>query len=452
MNSEILSDIRLRAQKTNLHDLEKIARVIGVSKPTGNKKEALIEEIIKIASCEISPGPRTARGAPPKSTDYNMEFVKEIEECIKIYSAIKNGTGEVSDRLEVSDGTSESICSGILIKEDKYYFLRANGCFPSAEDIYVHESYVNRFALEEGDKIEGIKISKSAREAPALISVISVNGYQPDGVRRIPFENLTPIYPKNRILISNSGKEILTRIIDLFAPLGLGQRGVICGPVNSGKTSVLKQIALGIRRNRPDLILVVLLNGARPEDVTCLKRELNGTEIFYTLFADEGEKIVKAAKFASLYCKRQTECGKNVVLLADGLSQLERASREIGASGAAKRLLSSAVCAEEGCSLTVIATVNHEDEVAGGLLQAANMRVNLYNNSFFRFNFPAIDVLNTSTYRYELLQSDREIKAADELRVRLNKYGNSAESMNEIIKLFEDTKNNEQLIKEISNG
>ena len=449
MRAEILADIQARVQKKNIHELRQIARVIGVVRPTEGKKDRLVEDIIKIASCEIPPAPRTARGAPPKSAEFDKQLVADIEDCINYYSASKNGTGYVSGTLEVSDGTSQSECSGILTRGEKYFFLRVNGCFPSHDDIFVHESYINRFGLEEGDYIEGVKTSKSSDEAPALTAVISINGFHPDSLNRIPYEKFTHIYPENRICIAFSEEDTAARMVDLFAPAGLGQRGIICGPANSGKTTLIKQIASGICRNHTELKVVLHLIAERPEDVTYLKRELNGMEIFYTTFAHSAAEITDSAEFVTRYCKKQVECGCNVVLLADGLSGLERASREVGRSGAAKRLLSSAICAEEGGSLTVIATTNAEDkDINYELLSAANMRVELSENCVLQRTYPAIDVLKSGTAHVEFLQSEEEIKTANILRDMVLKHG----SQSEIIEIFKNNQKNEDIIKDILNG
>lgn len=452
MNFDILADIKIRAQKKTIHELRQIARAVGVVHPADGKKERLVDEIVKIASCQIQPAPRSARGAPPKSSEYDKDLVADIEDCIAYYTALKYGKEIVSDEIRVSDGTTESNCSGILVKREKYFFLRVNGCFASQEDVFVHESYVTRFGLEEGDKIEGVKMGKPTGGAPALTAVTSVNGWQPYTLKRIPFGNLTGIYPHKRIRLSSTGQTAL-RMVDLFSPLGLGQRALICGPANSGKTMLLMQIAREIIESALGLRAVILLNAARPEEITLFRRELPEADIFYTSFADDAGKIVEAAEFVFAYCKRQTECGANVVLLSDGLYQLETASRKVGADSAAKRLLSCAICAEEGCSLTVIASAySNEADFIGELSQAANLRVNMSGNAVFNGIFPAIDILNTSTVRPELLQTERELKAAKELRRKIVKNGYCAAEMDEIIELFEKTKNNEQLIKEILNG
>lgn len=449
MNSEIISDIKLRAQRKTIHELRQIARAVGVVRPADGKKERLIEDIVKIAMCEIPPAPRSSRGAPPKSTMYDEQLVADIEECINYYSALKNGANPAEDAVVVSDGTGQSPCVGILQCEDKNFFLRVNGCFPSREDVLVHESFVARFGLKEGDLIEGIKTRKSAEEGAALTSLISVNGFQPEILRRIAFENLTSIYPETRIRIAYSADDTAARMIDLFAPVGFGQRGIICAPSNSGKTTLLKQIVWAIARNHPELKIVIFLAAERPEDIHYLRKTLNCAEIYATSFTNSPVEISEAAEFVTAYCKRQVECASNVVLIADGLTKLERASAEAGKPGAAKRFLSSAICAEEGGSLTVLATTSAEDgDLKRDLLQIANMRAELSETYALQGIYPAIDILKTYTSRCNLLQSEEEIGAASVLRKRLMEGA----SPSEITEIFKRTENNLQIIRELTDG
>ncbi len=449
MDFDILADIKLRAQKKTIHELRQIARAVGVVHPADGKKDRLVGEIVKIASCEIAPAPRSARGAPPKSSEYDRELVAEIEDCMEYYAALKNCESGALAELKVSDGMTEFPCAGILARGEKYYFLRVNGCFPSAEDVHVHESYINRFGLLAGDKIEGSATRSAGGGAPSLTSIAFVNGFEPARLERTPFEKLTSVYPENRINISLEGNTA-ARIAEFFAPLGMGQRALICGQNGSGKTTLLMQIAAGISLNASDLQLVVLLNAARPEEVTLFKRVLKGAELFYTSFADEAEKIAGAAEFVSGYCKRQTECGKNVALIADGLSELESASRAAGVGGAAKRLLSCAVCAEEGCSLTVVAA--SDEKFADELKPAANMLVEMNADAVLHRIYPAIDALKTSTSHAEMLRSAEETAAADVLRRKIIESRNSVKELCGIIKLFESFKDSGRLIEEILNG
>lgn len=435
--SEILADIKERLNKKTIHELRQIARVVGVARPSDTKKDVLIEEIIQIATCEIPPAPRSARGAPPKSTEYDRELVTDIEKCIEYYSALKDGTGYVTDELIVADGQSDEPCCGILVKGEKYYFLRVNGALASPDDVFVHETYVNRFKLKEGDMVEGESRRKSKDDAPGLVTVIKINGFSPDGLRRIDFNSLTPVYPHTRVRVAASALDTAARMVDLFAPVGMGQRGVVLAPANSGKTTLLKQIATGISLNQPNLKVVVLLLGERPEDINDVRAALPCAELYSTTFDMEDYKHAETAKCVTRYLKNLVECGYDVALIADGLSNL--------ASLDGRKLLSCAICAEEGGSLTVI---SFAEESAVALGRAANMHVTLSEAlADFRI-YPAMDVIKSYTARCELLQGEGEICAAAALRGIVNESGDHRK----IISIFESTQDNEEIVKDFANG
>lgn len=436
MASEMLLDIKDRLNKKNIHEVRQIARAIGVSSPTFGKKERIIEEILSIASCEVAPAARTTRGAPPKSSDYDEDLVSDIRHCIKYHTLLKEGAS--SDVMEVSDGTSNEVCGGILVKAEKNYFLQVNGCLPSADDVSVHESYINRFHLREGDFVKGECRRRGVDEYAALIKILSVNGYSPDSVTRKDFAKLTAIYPNKRIQVANSGNDIAARMIDMFAPIGYGQRAVISAHANSGKTALIKQLIAGTSLNNDDLSVIVFIVSGSPEEITDIERTSCGAEVFYTTFDMESANHLKAADFVNMYCKNAVEWGENVVLIVDGLSKLGSTS---------KRLLSSAICAEEGGSLTVIATVSAEGEYASEfsaeLLSAANMRAELLCGDMRN---PAIDITKSYTLNCELLQGEQELKTAYILRNRCK----SADNADELVDLFKNTENNTGIIK--SNG
>ena len=436
MAFDMLSDIKERLNKKNIHEVRQIARVVGVSSPTFGKKERVIDDIIAIASCRVVPAPRTTRGAPPKSSDYDEALVGDINECIKYHTILKEGA--TSDRFEVSDGTSGEVCAGILVKAEKYFFLQVNGCLPSNDDICVHESFVNRFHLREGDFVKGECRHRSADEFAALTKILSVNGYPHDAVPRRDFAKLTPVYPNKRIQVANSSNDIAARMIDMFAPIGCGQRAVISVPANSGKTALIKQLIAGATLNTEDFGVIVFIIGGNPEEITDIERASCGAEVFYTTFDMEDSQHAEAAEFVNMYCKNAVECGENIVLIVDGLSKL---------GSTAKHLLSSAICAEEGGSLTVISTVSAEGEYASEysaeLLSVANMRAVLSDGNTYS---PSIDINKSYTLNSGLLQPEEEQKTADVLRKRYKTTAN----IEEILNIFKNTENNTEIIK--SNG
>lgn len=436
MAADMLLDIKERLDKKNIHEVRQIARAIGVSSPTFGKKERIIDDILSIASCETEPAARTTRGAPPKSSDYDEILVGDIKECIKHHNLLKEGTQDANDSYEVSDGTTNEICGGILVKAEKLFYLRVNGCLPGPDDVYVHESFINRFHLREGDFVKGECRRKSPDKFAGLTKILSVNGYSPDSVLRRDFAKLTPVYPNKRIQVAKSGKDIAARMIDMFAPVGYGQRAVISASANSGKLTLLKQIIGGTSLNE-NLAIVVFVVAGSLEEITDIERTACGAEVFYTTFDMEPEQHLKAADFVMTYCKNAVELGENVMLVVDGLSKL---------GSAAKRLLSSAICAEEGGSLAVIGTVSaigeYSSEFSAELLSAANMRVELLDSEVY----PTIDISKSYTQNCELLQEEQEIKTAYMLRKRYK----TTENIDDIIDLFKSSENNTGIIK--SNG
>lgn len=428
MFDKMLSDIKDRLKDMTVHQVRTIARAVGVSCPTISKKDKNIADIMSIASCEADPAPRAARGAPPKSADYDQELVRDILECRKYYAALKGKEDGTSKKFEVSDGTGEVRCAGILYKN----FLRVNGCLPCADDVYVGESFIKRFKLKDGDYIECDCLQK-AQSAPVLVDIKSICGYPPHAIRRREFSTLTAVYPKKRIRIANSREDIAARAVDMFAPVGFGQRAVISAPANSCKTTLIKQIATGISLNEEVSVIIFIVSGS-PEEVTDISRSAEHAKVFHTDFTAEREDNVKASEFITHFCRSAVEFGEDVVLIVDGLSKL---------GSAAKHLLASAICAEEGGSLTVIATVSGEgeysSEYSAELMDAANMRAILLEGAE---EVSAIDISKSHTLNCSLLQSGQEIKIADMLRKQYKQTGD----LDPIIKLFKETENNTEIV------
>lgn len=445
MYSGIIAEIKLRAEKQTIHELRQIAREVGVSRPAYGRKERLVEDIIKIARCEIEPAPRSARGAPPKSAVYDKQLVADIMECRALYSEALKG-GRTQNPQSVSDGVGQSECSGILSRKDGGYVLQS-GCSRPADGVSVHESFINRFGLKEGDFISGVKAG-GAGEA-ALVSLSRINGSRPEELNRTPFESLAAEYPSKRIKIYAGPADLAARMTDFFAPVGMGQRGLITGGCNDAGLTLVKQIAAAICLNERSLKVVIHLISARPEDINSFGREQCGAELFYTSFSDKNEDVVNGAELVLNYCKRQVECGKNVVLLADGLARLERAAARTGECGAAKRFLSAAVCSG-GTSLTVIGAISAEDaSLESELSGIANMRAHLSLGYALSGVEPPLDALKTFTDNAAALQNRNEFSAAAALRKRLLGGSDGPES---IAAMFKKTENNGQIVRELTDG
>lgn len=424
---EMLADIRVRLHKKSIHEVRLIARAVGVHSPTDGKKDYIIEEIMAIASCKKQPSPRSARGAPPKSNDFDGVLVADIRACINYFNALN--TGKDAGVYELSDG-SELNCSGILDMNGKYACLHVNGLRAGDGDVYVAETVINRFNLRRGDKIEGVY--RRTAEGSALSAITSVNGLNPCEVSRREFSSLTPVYPDKRICLGSCSGDICARMADMFAPLGLGQRAVISAPAAYGKTALIGAIASAVSLNERTST-VIFLAGGYPEEITYIRRAIKSADVFSTPLSSTAEENAAAAGLVGEYCKRLTECGKNAVLIVGSLSVL---------AGAAMPLLSSAINAEEGGSLTVIGFVNAPGEYgsqnSAELIGAANMRLIISNDGA-----PAVDILKSFTLGREYLQSGEEIETAVLLKKR------AAENLGEVLNIFGGTANNAEIIKNV---
>lgn len=440
MSDKILADIEARLNKLNIFEMRQVARYFGVSKPAESKKEQLISEVLDIAQAKTSPKEPSKVGAPPKSHSYDEGLVADIETCRRYYLQLNDSLQTSRPREQVftvSDGESEKKAknlkqvTGILDKTD-VYILRDNG-FSNPYGVFVHDSYINRYGLKYGDMVCGMAQRNEESEGYGLTDVISINGAQPVYDRK-DFASFTRIYPEKRIKTQGSG-DIACRITDLFSPLALGQRAFITGPANSGKSAILKSLIKGVSVNASEIKTVTLLVGARPEEATDFKRTLGEDNLFFTTFDMPDEEHVQAVRLVSEYAKRLCECGQDVVLAIDGLGNFVRALRYDRVEEL-KKLLYSACNAEEGASLTVIAVLESEESLFGGVSSLADMCIELSGELARDRIFPAINIRNCFADRAETLLENKEIKLAARLRSLTDA---------EVIELFKDTVDNSEL-------
>lgn len=357
---------------------------------------------------------------------------------------------------------------GVLeILPDGYGFLRPFAYLPSSEDIYVSPSQIRRLDLRTGDKIAGqVRPPKENERFYALLRVESVNGFAPEkAAERLGFEALTPIYPIERIKLETTPEEYSTRIIDLIAPLGKGQRGLIVAPPKAGKTILLQKIANAITRNYPDTELIVLLIDERPEEVTDMQRSVQG-EVVSSTFDEPPENHVKVSEMVLERAKRLVEHGKDVVILLDSITRLARAHNLVvppsgrtlsgGVDPAAlhkpKRFFGAARKIEEGGSLTILATALIEtgsrmDEVIFEEFKGTgNMELVLDRRLAEKRIFPAIDVKRSGTRREELLMSKEELEAIWAFRRSFAQEG-TAEVMELLLDAMKKTRSNRDLVR-----
>jgi len=331
---------------------------------------------------------------------------------------------------------------GVLeILPEGYGFLRVRNFLPSQDDIYVSQSQVKRFGLKTGDTVVGaVRMPKSGERYRSLLKLEAVNGLAPEAVRkRTTFDELTPIYPAEQLHMETSPDNISGRFIDIVAPIGKGQRGLIVSPPKAGKTTLLKLIANSTTTNHPEVYLLVLLIDERPEEVTDIRRSVDG-QVAASTFDEPPENHLKLQEIVLEHAKRLVEAGRDVVVLLDSLTRLARASNlTVAPSGRTlsggldpsalyrpKRFFASARNIEEGGSLTVMATAlvetgsRMDDMIFEEFKATGNQELVLDRSMADRGIFPAIDIPRSGTRHQELLFSDEELQRVYQLRRVLN--------------------------------
>lgn len=358
---------------------------------------------------------------------------------------------------------------GVLdVMQDGYGFLRSSdyNYLSSPDDIYVSQSQIRLFGLKKGDTVLGhVRPPKEGEKYFPLIKVVKINGQKPEVVRdRVSFEHLTPLFPKEKFNIAEKQSTISTRIMDLFSPIGKGQRGMIVSQPKTGKTMLLKDVANAIAANHPEVYLMILLIDERPEEVTDMQRNVRG-EVISSTFDKEAHEHVKIADIVLEKAKRLVECGHDVVILLDSITRLARAYNTVQpASGKIlsggvdanalhkpKRFFGAARNIENGGSLTIIATALTEtgskmDEVIFEEFKGTgNMELQLDRKISNRRIFPAIDLTSSSTRRDDLLLDDNTIQRMWVMRKYLADM-NPVEAMEFINERFKQTRNNEEFL------
>ena len=419
LKNSTLSELRQIAENLKLEGYERL------------KKEYLVEEIIK-----------------------HLEASNELDEKIDI---------------QIENPETDYITEGILeVMPDGYGFLRSDNYLPGNKDVYVSQVQIRRFKLETGDKLKGIArfTTDPQNKFPSLIYVESINDDRVEvALKRRSFDTLIPIYPNERLRLETVQNEYSTRLIDLLAPIGKGQRGLIVAQPKAGKTTLLKQIANGILKNNPEVKLMVLLIDERPEEVTDIERSIEA-EVIHSTFDESPEHHIKVSKMAIERAKRLVEHNKDVVILLDSLTRLTRASNlEVEPSGKTlsggldpaslyfpKKFFGAARNIENGVSLTILATTlvdtgsSMDDMIFEEFKGTGNMEIFLDRKLSERRIFPAIDIYKSSTRREDLLFSPKEQETSTYIR-RLLSQSNNAEMVERIMNILVKTKSNQDFIK-----
>ena len=355
-------------------------------------------------------------------------------------------------------------------EENNFGFLRFSNFLTSDRDIYVSPTQIRRFNLKTGDKIKGItRQPKEGERFGALLYVLTVNGDEPGvAIRRPDFEDLTPVFPYERIRLESGSRELSMRLIDLVAPIGKGQRGLIVAPPKAGKTVLLKSIANSIEASYPDIEMIVLLVDERPEEVTDMRRSLKGGEVIYSTFDELPQHHVKVAEMVLARAQRLVEHGKDVVILLDSITRLARAYNMVvpasgrtlsggldpGALHKPKKFFGAARKMEEGGSITILATAlvetgsRMDDVIFEEFKGTGNMELHLDRKLSEKRIFPAISLNKSGTRREDLLMDQEELEAVWTMR-RALANSNSQDVTETIIENLAHTRNNRDFIQVI---
>mgnify|MGYP004503046173 FL=1 len=467
MTREIYSEM-------TLVDLKNKAKELGIKNISKLKKSELIDELVKVTPNSIEKNGVVLREKiAPKIRE--KESTNNTNNTNNVYSTRENNITEEQkeekkEKLKVMINESGSAKGVLEVQENNNFgFLRCDNYLTSENDIYVSPSQIRRFNLRTGDEVQGkVREAKDGEKFKALLFVEKVNGDNPEkAIGRKNFETLTPIYPNERLhLETNNEKDLSSRLMDIICPIGKGQRGIIVAPPKAGKTTLLKRIAQNITINHPDVKLIVLLIDERPEEVTDMKRSING-DVIYSTFDEEPQNHAKVAQMVLERAKRMVEQGKDVVILLDSITRLSRAYNltitptgrtlsgglDPGALIMPKKFFGAARNIEEGGSLTILATAlietgsRMDDMIFEEFKGTGNMEVHLDRRLQERRIFPAIDIYKSGTRKEDLLLTDEEKEVAYAIRKVMYRDGNIEKITENLINMLSKTKNNREFIQ-----
>ena len=454
-----------------LKELAKARKMKGVSTL---KKADLIEAMISLDEQEdqekLSEQKESSQEHLKEMQNQNREekAASELKEN-KEHREAKDKKPE-TDMEQLDSGCS---VSGILeVMPDGFGFIRSDNYLPGENDVYVSPAQIRRFGLKTGDILSGnTRIKTQSEKFSALLYVTTVNGYHPaEAAKRPNFEELTPIFPKDRIRLEQPGSSTAMRIMDLISPIGKGQRGMIVSPPKAGKTTLLKEVALSVQKTEPDMHLLILLIDERPEEVTDIKEAIEGpnVEVIYSTFDELPEHHKRVSEMLIARAKRLVEHGRDVMILLDSITRLSRAyNLTVPPSGrtlsggldpaalySPKRFFGAARKMREGGSLTILATALVEtgskmDDVGYEEFKGTgNMELMLDRKLQEKRVFPAIDIPRSGTRREDLLLNKEEQEASYIIRKALNGM-KAEEAADNLINMFSRTKSNAELVQQV---
>ena len=441
----------------SLGTLKELAKARGMKGISTLKKSELIERMLQ---------------EDEKDKKIEKEKKVEKEEILNTQPATKPEPRSDRPPMEQSELDSGICAKGILeVLPDGYGFIRSDNYLPGENDVYVSPSQIRRFNLKTGDILKGNTRVKSQNEKfSALLYVTSINGMKPNEMRRYNFEDMTPIFPNERLHLERPGGSVAMRVVDLVSPIGKGPRGMIVSPPKAGKTTLLKDVAKSILKNNPEMHLIILLIDERPEEVTDIKEAIKGSnvEIIYSTFDELPEHHKRVSEMTIERAKRLVEHKKDVTIFIDSITRLARAyNLTVPPSGRTlsggldpaalhmpKRFFGAARNMREGGSLTILATAlvdtgsKMDDVVYEEFKGTGNMELVLNRKLQEKRIFPAIDIAKSGTRREDLLLSKEELEAVDIMRKALNGM-KSDEALENILNMFAHTKDNKEFVQTV---
>ena len=475
--------MREKYESLSLATLKDLAKARGLKGISTLRKPELIERMLEEDEKEKA----SAGSAESKNTEHRQEESAREESCAREENRVREPrtSYDTSERKNYQERTeytcknpaetaqldSGEKANGILeVLPDGYGFIRCANYLPGENDIYVSPSQIRRFNLKTGDIVQGsIRIKTQGEKFSALLYVNSINGFPPsEGQRRYNFEDMTPIFPNERLRMERPGGTVAMRIMDLLSPIGKGQRGMIVSPPKAGKTTLLKDVAKSILKNNPSMHLIILLIDERPEEVTDIKEEIKGdnVEVIYSTFDELPEHHRRVSEMVVERARRLVEHKQEVTILLDSITRLARAynlcvtpsGRTLsgGLDPAAlhmpKRFFGAARNMREGGSLTILATAlvdtgsKMDDVIYEEFKGTGNMELVLDRKLQEKRVFPAIDIQKSGTRREGLLLTKDEQEAVYNMRRALNSL-KAEDAVEQILNMFSRTKNNAEFIQ-----
>lgn len=448
-----------------LVELRQMAKDMGLKGVTSLRKPELMKLIVDNLSKDEQNKEDGKNNEAKKENNKKTQEKEQEEQSADSANQAKTEKPEQEKQAEQVEGVLE-------ILPDGFGFLRGENYLSGPSDVYVSPTQIRRFNLKTGDFVSGkARLQKDTEKFRALIYVDTVNGDPLNvSIQRKPFDSLTPIYPMERIRLETTQNGFAMRLVDLIAPIGKGQRGLIVSPPKAGKTSLLKQIAKSISENHKEMKLIVLLIDERPEEVTDMQRSIDG-EVIYSTFDELPEHHIKVAELVLERAQRLVEHGKDVVILMDSITRLARAyNLSIPSSGRTlsggfdpsalhkpKRFFGAARNIENGGSLTILATAlietgsRMDDVIFEEFKGTGNMELHLDRELQEKRIFPAIDIYKSGTRKEELLLTPAELEAVWSIRKAMSKLS-SADVIESIIQKLISTKNNQDFVESIINS